>query len=201
MAAPNKKAPSAETSTPPASACGSPGSAFGAAVAALALNLGVGLISGLAATLAAATAGPPQGARTPMQLAEAARRGIVAGATVHGAITTAVGLMTAESHPHFAGAATYIGVSALGTAALGTMIPLEALARIESSNLPSGANSGLPVGGIPDISSSPQATTSPVPIDAARGLPLYGGPAIDPLRLAGAPVIRRTAIDAILPRR
>lgn len=104
--------------------CGGPGDAIGGAFVALATNVGVGLLTGL---LTAASLAARPGA-TREEIASAARRGLVLGSSLHGAIVGGVGLASAKKHPYFAGAAVYTGLTSLAAAAVVAMLPDAALA-------------------------------------------------------------------------
>lgn len=159
-------------------ACGGPKEAVGAAFVTLAANVGVGLISGLVAGLVAAS----RAGASPQEIADSARRGLIAGSAVHGAIMTGVGLYSAEKHPYFSGASTYVGVAVLGTAALVAVMPTADL------------RGSLGVG-------SPTGSAAPTSAQGAGLMPPYGGPAIDPTRLSGAPRMRQGPMDFVSPRR
>lgn len=137
-------------------ACGGPGDAIGGAFVALATNVGVGLLTGLL-TAAASSARP---GATREEIASAARRGLVLGSSLHGAIVGGVGLASAAKHPYFAGAAVYTGLTSLAAAAVVAMLPDAALAP------PAGATTGGATGSVPgglrdDIPTGTQAVERP----------------------------------------
>lgn len=161
--------------------CGDAGDAIGAGVAALAANIGLGLLSGLAGS-----AVTMMGAgSTPDEIAASAKRGLVVAAAAQGIAGILIAVMAAERHPEFAGAMGFIGVSAVGTAGLGAMIPSSRFMGTNAASDLARANQGA------------QPTQRP-----AAGLPyMYGQPAIDPLRAAGTPRMHKSPLDMLMPPR
>ena len=172
-------APDCPTMQPPAGFSTS----LGAGLLTVLANIVVGLVTGgVAAAVTAAGS-----SATPVQRAESAKRGVVIGAGLHGVVLGGIGFVTARKYPHFSGATTYVGITALGLAGLGAIVPSQAFASMEqaTSAPPSTAATTPP----------PATTTNP----AASLQAMPGGPAMDPLRMMGAPRFKRTTMDHVMP--
>jgi len=157
----------------------------GAGVVTLVVNILVGLVSGGVATALTAAGNNT----TPLLRAEAAKRGLVVGVTLHAIAMGGLGYFTAASHPRFSAAVTYVGVSALGLAGLGVLVPAQSFASAESSST------------TPPPTASATPSPSPSVSNAGRLQQMPGGPAMDPARMMGAPRFARTVMDRMRPQR
>lgn len=175
-------------SPPQPAPCGGPKDAVGAAFVAMGTNVVVGLISGI---VSAAVASSRPGA-TREEIALAGRRGLVVGSATHGVIVGGLGLANAERHPYFSGAATYVGVASLATAALVAVLPDRAVVDAADASLSSPPS--IPVGGIQTLpGDGPGPTVMP-----ARGV-MGGCPFMRALGLGSARVGGPGGVS--LPRR
>jgi hypothetical protein len=156
----------------------------GAGAVTIVVNILVGLVTGGVATALTAASNNS----TPMLRAEAAKRGLVVGVTMHAAAMGGLGYVTAAKHPRFSAAVTYVGMTALGLAGLGALVPVQSFANAESTAPPSPTASGTP---------APSPTVS----NAGRLQQMPGGPAMDAARMMGAPRFARTAMDRLRPQR